>query len=437
MRFFLRHRAGRGAFLGASAGLAVVAASYLGAWLFGVTPAPDLLQTPILAALPGPVFGFLIDNLQHVGKVAEETGLVIEIVALCAAVGIAVAMVPRLGAVHVGATDLSRRRILHLAPLLIGGAAFAVVLVRLLPEWYQALRPPEGGAGEVPPVTPTSSFYLVSKNFRDPIVVLNGWKLDVHGLVDRELVLAYADLASLPQASEIVTLECVSNPVGGRLMSTGRFEGPRLVDLLARASPKQAARHVVFRADDGYAESIPLDQLRPEMLVALTLNGTPLPNKHGFPARILIPGRYGMKGPKWLESIELVESALDGYWEAKGWNAGAIAKTTSRIDEPANGATVTGPTIMLAGVAFAGLRGISRVEWSDDAGTTWRSADLEPPISQFTWRLWHASWQPGRGLYTPMVRATDGSGAIQDSRPANSFPDGSSGLHTIRVTVGS
>jgi DMSO/TMAO reductase YedYZ molybdopterin-dependent catalytic subunit len=408
----------------------------VGAWLFGITPLPDVLQTPILAALPGPVFGFLIDNLQHAGKVAEETGLVVAIVGLGAVVGIAVVLVPR-RAVHLEATDLSRRRILQLAPLLVGGAALAVVSARLLPSWYHALRPPEGGAGEVPPITPASSFYLVSKNFRDPIVVLNGWNLRVHGLVDRELQLGHADLAAMQHASEIVTLQCVSNPVGGRLMSTGRFEGPRLVDVLSRAGPKPAARHVAFRANDGYTESIPLNELRPEMLVALMLNGSPLPNEHGFPARILIPGRYGMKGPKWLESIELLESAPGGYWEAKGWDANAIVKTTSRIDVPADGATVTGPAITVAGVAFAGLRGISRVELSDNAGTTWRSADLDPPISQFGWRLWHASWQPGGGPFTLMVRATDGSGAIQDARPANSFPDGSSGLHTIRLTVAS
>jgi hypothetical protein len=112
-------------------------------------------------------------------------------------------------------------------------------------------------------------------------------------------------------------------------------------------------------------------------------------------------------------------------------------KTTSRIDVPADGATVTGSAITVAGVAFAGLRGISRVEWSDNDGTTWRPADLDPPISQFTWRMWRASWQPRRGPFTLMVRAADGNGAIQDARPANSFPDGSSGLHTVRVTVAS
>jgi DMSO/TMAO reductase YedYZ molybdopterin-dependent catalytic subunit len=409
----------------------------VGAWLFGITPLPDILQAPILAALPGPVFGFLIDNLQHAGKVAEETGLVLAIVALGATVGIAVTIMPRNEAAHLEATDPSRRRILQLAPLLVGGAALAVVGARLVPAWYQAMRPPEGGAGEIPPITPASSFYIVSKNFRDPIVVLDGWNLRVHGLVDRELQLGHDHLAAMQQASEIVTLECVSNPVGGRLMSTGRFEGPRLVDVISRAGPEPAARHVAFRANDGYRESIPLNELRPEMLVALMLNGSPLPNEHGFPARILIPGRYGMKGPKWLESIELLEGAPGGYWEAKGWNANALVKTTSRIDLPADGATVTGPAITVAGVAFAGLRGISRVELSDNAGTTWRAADLDPPISQFTWRIWRASWQPRRDPFTLMVRATDGSGAIQDARLANSFPDGSSGLHTIRVTVGS
>ena len=420
--------------------MTVVAVSYVAARIFGVPSLPDLLHAPILAALPGPVFGFLIDNLQHVGKVSEETGLVISIVALGAAAGgFAGAVIgrPTIRARQPGgAADPMRRRLLQLPPVAVGGAAIVVVAARLLPQWYQALRPPEGAAGEVTAITPAASFYLVSKNFRDPIVAADGWKLRVHGLVERELLLGYADLASMPQAAEIVTLECVSNPVGGRLISTGRFEGPRLADLLARASPQPVARHVAFRANDGYAESLPLEELRPEVLVALTLNGTPLPNEHGFPARIVMPGRYGMKGPKWLEAIELVESPAEGYWEGKGWGAPAIVKTTSRIDVPADGAPIKGPQISLAGVAFAGTRGVLKVEWSDDGGTTWRSADLDPAISPLSWRLWNAEWRPGRpGQYTLMVRATDESGIAQEDRAISSFPSGSTGLHLIRVSV--
>ena len=240
----------------------------------------------------------------------------------------------------------------------------------------------------------------------------------------------------MPRAAEIVTLECVSNPVGGRLMSTGRFEGPRLSDILARARPQPATRHVAFRASDGYSESLPLEELRPDVLVALTLNGAPLPNAHGFPARIVVPGRYGMKGPKWLEAIELVDSAAGGYWEAKGWGAAAIVKTTSRIDTPADGAKLIGSAIRVAGVAFAGSRGVSRVEWSDDDGTTWRSADLEAGMSPFSWRMWSAHWRPRRpGPYSLTVRATDGSGELQSDRASNSFPGGSTGLHAITVSV--
>ena len=409
------------------------------AWIFGVASLPDLLQAPILAALPGPVFAFLIDNLQHLGKIIEETGLVISIVALsAAAAGLVAAVVrrPRAIGAEAGTADPTRRRLLQLAPLAVGGAALAVIAARLLPEWYQAVRPPEGAMGEVPAITPTSSFYLVSKNFRDPIVVADGWRLRVGGLVERELILGYGELATMPRAAEIVTLECVSNPVGGRLMSTGRFEGPRLSDILARASPLPATRHVAFRASDGYSESLPLEELRPDVLVALTLNGAPLPNAHGFPARIVVPGRYGMKGPKWLESIELVESSAGGYWEGKGWGAAAIVKTTSRIDAPADGARLIGSAIRVAGVAFAGSRGVSRVEWSDDDGTTWRSADLDAGMSPFSWRLWSAHWRPRRpGPYSLTVRATDGSGELQSDRASNSFPGGSTGLHAITVSV--
>ncbi|HEV2035438.1 MAG TPA: molybdopterin-dependent oxidoreductase [Candidatus Dormibacteraeota bacterium] len=406
---------------------------------FGVASLPDVLQPPLLGALPGPVFGFLIDHLQHLGKVTEETGLVISIIALGAgAGGLVAAMMRRFGksGAQPAAADPLRRRLLQLAPLAVGGTAFAVVAVRLLPDWYQALRPPEGSAGAVGAITPSSSFYIVSKNFSDPIVVTDSWRLRIQGLVEFEQSLEYSQLQALPQAVELVTLECVSNPVGGRLMSTGRFDGPRLADLLAMARPRGAARYVAFQANDGYTESLALADIGSEILVALQLNGSPLPDKHGFPARLLVPGRYGMKGPKWLEAIELVEKPPTGYWEGKGWGFDAIVKTTSRIDAPSDGATISGQPVRLAGVAFAGARGVSKVEWSADGGKSWRPADLEPSGSQFSWRLWEAHWQPGGpGRYTLMVRATDESGNLQESTATNSFPNGSTGLHSVAVSV--
>jgi DMSO/TMAO reductase YedYZ molybdopterin-dependent catalytic subunit len=435
----LPHRVRHGAGVGAAVAFALVAASYVAASVFGVASLPDLIQAPLLSALPGPVFGFLIDSLQHFGKVTEETGLVILMVALGAgAGGLAATTLHRFGKFRARAADADplRRRMLKFAPLAVGGAALVVIAGRLLPGWYLAARPPEGAAGETPAITPGSSFYIVSKNFRDPIVVTDGWHLRIHGLVEHEQSLDYSHMLALPQAVELVTLECVSNPVGGRLMSTGRFDGPRLADLLAMARPRGAARYVAFHANDGYTESLALADIGSEMLVALQLNGSPLPDKHGFPARLLVPGRYGMKGPKWLEAIELVDNPPSGYWEGKGWGADAIVKTTSRIDVPSDGATINGQTVRLAGVAFAGERGVSKVEWSADGGTTWRPADLDSPISQFSWRLWQSRWQPaGPGRYTLMVRSTDGSGNSQESAAANSFPNGSTGLHSVAVRV--
>ena len=417
----------------------MVAASYVAASVFGVASLPDLIQAPLLSALPGPVFGFLIDSLQHFGKVTEETGLVISIVAVGAgAGGLLAAILRRVGKFgsQAAAADPLRRQMLQLAPLAVGGAALAVVAARLLPEWYVAARPPEGAAGETPAITPSSSFYLVSKNFRDPVVVTDGWHLRIHGLVEFEQSLDYSHLRALPQAAEFVTLECVSNPVGGRLMSTGRFDGPRLLGLLAMAQPQAAARYAAFHANDGYTEWLARADIGPEVLVALKLNGSPLPDDHGFPARLVVPGRYGMKGPKWLEAIELADNPPSGYWEGKGWGADAIVKTTSRIDVPSDGATISGQPVRLAGIAFAGERGVSKVEWSADGGTTWRPADLDAPISQFSWRPWQSRWQPGGpGRYTLMVRSTDGSGNSQESAAANSFPNGSTGLHSVAVRV--
>ena len=425
--------------VGAAVALAVVAGSYLAASVFGVASLPDLVQAPLLSALPGPVFGFLIDSLQHVGKIAEETGLVISMIAVGAgAGGLAAATLRRFGkfGTQPAEADPFRRRMLKFAPLALGGLALAVVAARLLPEWYQAVQPPEGAAGEVGAVTPSSSFYVVSKNFRDPIVVTDGWRLRIHGLADLEHSLDYSQLQALPQAAEVVTMECVSNPVGGRLISTARFDGPRLLELLAMARPQSTARFVAFHSSDGYTEWLARAEVGAEVLVALKLNGSPLPDKHGFPARLLVPGRYGMKGPKWLQAIELVDHAPTGYWEGRGWGADAIVKTTSRIDVPSDGAAISGRQIRLAGVAFAGARGVSKVEWTEDGGTTWRPADLGPRISQFSWRRWEAHWQPGGpGRHTLMVRATDGSETVQESRAANSFPAGSSGFHSITVNL--
>src|SRR5712691_3724230 len=332
-------------------------------------------------------------------------------------------------------TDPGRRRMLRLIPIGIAALSAGGLVSVLLPRWYQAVfKAPEAGlSGASPEITPVENFYVVSKNFSDPVVSEQGWSLKVGGLVDNPLHLSMADLSALPSVTEYVTLECISNNVGGSLMSTGQFTGVRLHDLVSMAVPQSNATHARFKARDGYTESLPLSLIssQPEILVAYALDGAPLPTGHGFPARMLIPGHYGMKGPKWLDSIEAAPQV-----ENQGWNRDAVVKTMSRIDVPADGAILRA-AVAVAGVAFAGARGVGRVEVSIDGGRSWADADLKTPLSTLTWTLWTYSWTgAAEGQHTLQVRATDLAGAVQtaDNRP--SYPDGSSGYHTIRVNVG-
>ncbi len=483
---------------GALAGLSLVALMYFANLLFGLKPLPQVLSAPLLALMPGFVFGFLIDTLQHAGKVVEEVGLILAMIiglgllgaawawtsrrwdfqhsALAfSAAGWAVvtaillplsgegflglddgpttpliwavlfavyAVVLQLGAesAEPAGADPGRRRLLTAVPLSIGFISVAGLALRLLPGWYQAIfNPPEAGlSGASPEVTPVQNFYLVSKNFGDPVVESRGWSLSVGGLVDHSLKLSLLDLRGLPSRTEYVTLECISNDVGGPLMSTGSFTGVSLRELLAMANPRVDGTWAAFKARDGYAESLPITLIRgaPEILVAYDLDGSPLPDSHGFPARMLIPGHYGMKGPKWLDSIEVVNHESGGYWEQQGWDHNAVVKTTARFDVPREGDVVQLGLVPLSGVAFSGTRGISAVQYSPDNGRNWVQADFKPALSPLTWVVWSATWTPGvEGAYTLLVRATDGEGSIQDSASAPSFPAGASGYHTIRIAV--
>jgi DMSO/TMAO reductase YedYZ molybdopterin-dependent catalytic subunit len=467
--------------------------------LIALRTLPELLQQPILAVMPGALFGFLIDRLQHAGKVLEEAGLLVAMVVLLAALG-AVAghfaarrNLPRPGLVAGGLAwlvvtlvllplggegllglaggltqplgwaivfagyalvwdavwsasapaepDLDRRRLVTALPVGLALGSLGLIGLLKVPAWVRDVAaPPESGlAGPVPEITPVANFYVVSKNFTDPVVSASGWTLRVSGLVDRPLRLDYSQLQKLPPVTEVVTMECVSNDVGGPLMSTGSFTGVPLRDLLVMASPQPRAGAVLFRARDGFTESIPLKTVMddPSILVAHQLGGQPLPEKHGFPARMLIPGRYGMRAPKWLDEIALTASEEGGYWEGQGWDHQAVVKTTARFDAPADGAVVPAARVSLAGVAFAGTRGVQAVEWSADGGRTWTAARLSPPLSALTWVLWRADWNPPRaGAYSLQVRARDGSGQLQSSQVAPSFPSGASGYHTIHVDVG-
>jgi DMSO/TMAO reductase YedYZ molybdopterin-dependent catalytic subunit len=296
-----------------------------------------------------------------------------------------------------------------------------------------APRLPEfaGVEGLSPEVTPITSFYLMSKTVEDPAVDAGGWRLRIRGLVQRELELTYDDLSRLPRADQWLTLRCVSNPVGGPLIGNALWSGVPLPALLSLAGVQPAASTLVLTGRDGYADSIPVDLAqRDGTLLAYAVNGGLLNRDHGFPARVLVPGLYGFKNVKWVEELRLIAGEFEGPWQRLGWTRAAIQTTFSRIDfvRRAAGGALAG------GVAFAGDRGIRCVEVR--AGDQpWREATLHiPPLGSLSWVQWLFPFQAS-GRTTVTVRATDGTGALQQETERGIFPDGATGWHTVTVEL--
>lgn len=290
--------------------------------------------------------------------------------------------------------------------------------------------------GLTPEVTSNKAHYVVDEEILDPVVDPNEWTLTIDGLVDRKVVLTYDDLVQIPSIERYQTLMCISNEIGGDLISTALWTGVPLKVILDRAGINPAAAEVVFRAVGGYSDSLPADQAMDEStLIAIGMNGHVLPRAHGFPARLLSIGTYGYKNPKWLGEIEVVESPYTGFWQQRGWDKEGRVNTMSRIDVPKTGDVPAAP-VTIGGIAFAADRGVARVEISDDDGQTWQKARLKTALSDVTWRLWLLEWEPpGSGEYELLVRAQDGTGAVQISRHASPFPSGSTGYDAVTVTV--
>lgn len=290
----------------------------------------------------------------------------------------------------------------------------------------------------VPEITPAADFYVVSKNFRNPSVDTREWKLEVVGGVKNPLRLSLDEVRALPPVQQYVTLECVSNEVGGGLIGNALWSGVRMGDVLRAAGLNgDNITHVLTTSVDGYTESLPIEAaLADDVILAYEMNGEPLTADHGFPLRLLIPGRYGMKSTKWLNRIEAATSNRPGYWEVRGWNEQAWVKTMTRIDVPGDSASLPPGPGLVAGVAFSGARGISRVEVSTDAGVRWTPADLRPPLSKLTWVHWRHERAPFRGgRYTIAARAFDGDGVPQIADATDPFPSGATGYHMIIVDV--
>jgi DMSO/TMAO reductase YedYZ molybdopterin-dependent catalytic subunit len=292
--------------------------------------------------------------------------------------------------------------------------------------------------GLSPLITPNADFYRIDTALVLPDVNPTDWSLTIDGMVDRPVTITFDELLAMPMVEEVVTLACVSNPVGGSLVGTAVWQGVPLATLLAEAGVQPTAQQLVGRSVDGFTVGFPVEAATDGRvaLVAVGMNGEPLPVRHGFPARLVVAGLYGyVSATKWLRQIELTTwDAFDPYWIPRGWAREAPVRTQSRIDVPTNGSTVRPGPVPIAGVAWAPDTGIERVEVRVDDGP-WVPAQLSEPLSNDAWRQWVLTWDATPGLHTIRVRATDRTGFTQPEGPRPVAPDGAEGWHTRRVTV--
>jgi DMSO/TMAO reductase YedYZ molybdopterin-dependent catalytic subunit len=288
------------------------------------------------------------------------------------------------------------------------------------------------------PITPNDRFYVVTKNLVDPHVDRSRWRLQVTGLVEQPRTYDFASLVALPSVDQEQTLQCISNGIGAGLISNALWHGVPMLTLLRAARPLADARQVVLHASDGYIHTVPLAKaMEPTTILAYQMNGRPLPDRHGFPVRALVPGTFGEVSVKWIDRIEVGPGGVEGYYERQGWMA-QFVPTRSRIDDPRNGQTLrtgAGP-VVVRGIAFAGDRGISKVEVSTDGEATWAPARIDYDSSNLAWVLWSFDWTPPNpGRYELTVRATDGDGDPQTAERRGVAPRGATGYHQIAVRV--
>ncbi len=284
--------------------------------------------------------------------------------------------------------------------------------------------------------TPDSLFYRVDTALVVPQVSPASWQLRIHGMVDRPLTLTFAELMKRPMIDHDVTLTCVSENVGGGYIGNARWQGTLLADVLREAGIRKGASQIVMRDVNGMNLGVATDPVMDgrASLLAIGMNGQPLPQEHGFPVRVVVPGLYGyVSACKWVVDMELTTfGAFSAYWTQRGWSQQALIKTESRIDTPKG--NVAAGRVMIAGVAWAQHRGIEAVEVGIDG--TWHQATLAAQDTIDTWRQWYHPWQATPGRHTLQVRATDKTGHTQTAVRHGPEPDGATGYHTIQLTVG-
>ena len=288
-------------------------------------------------------------------------------------------------------------------------------------------------------LTPNPDFYRIDVALRIPNQAAEDWSMRIHGMVDDEIALTFEDLLRRPLVERTVTMACVSNPVGGDLISTATFTGVDLRELLLEAGVQPGADQLFSTSIDGWYTGTPVDVLmEPDRgaMLAVGMNGEALPPEHGFPVRMVVPGLYGfVSATKWIADLELTTfDAKTGYWLERGWAERGPIKTQSRIDSPRGFASVPAGRVAVAGIAWSQPTGISRVEVRMDGGP-WQEAVLATEVSGDTWRMWRADFELGPGSHTVQSRATDANGVTQTEVRTDTIPDGASGWPAVVFAV--
>ncbi len=294
--------------------------------------------------------------------------------------------------------------------------------------------------GTRPEYTPLEDHYRIDINLRPVELDGESWRLNITGLVDNPLALTIGDIQNNYEShDQYVTLACISNPIAGDLTSTTRWTGVSVRDVLADAGVQPTATHLKITSADGFFETVALDVINSDPRVMFTYNwdGIPLLHSHGFPLRIYVPDHYGMKQPKWITDIEVIDHDEDGYWVVRGWDKEARMRATSVIDVVADDARfdANGQTLIpIGGIAHAGARGISKVEVKIDDGD-WIEAQRRAPLSETTWVIWRYDWPFKEGRHTFYVRCYEGDGTPQIESSQSTHPSGATGIHHVTRTV--
>ena len=354
------------------------------------------------------------------------------------------------------AQALSRRRFLIqvgglFATIVVVGAGVGQVLrAQASPEPRETVKAPipfpnadspvEPVTGTRPEYTAVADHYQIDINLTPPSVDATSWRLAISGLVAQPVSLMLDQIkADYRPMNQFVTLSCISNPLGGPLIGTTLWTGASFREVLAQTSPMSEAKYAQVESEDGFHESIDLAMVNddPRIMLTYAWNGEPLPARHGFPLRVYIPDRYGMKQPKWIKSIELAAEPVSGYWVARDWDEKAEMNTTSVIDTVATDDLIMrgGRTFVpIGGIAHAGAKGISKLEVQVDDGP-WEAAELRAPLSGLTWVVWRYEWPFAEGQHQFGVRAYDGQGRMQETEESPVFPSGATGIYRKQAEI--